>query len=587
MPLSALTFRPGITRDDTATALEGAWVDGNWVRFVRGLPQAVGGYEKATTDTVRGLARGLHAWRANDGSTQVAVGTHTHLYAHQGGGLYDITPDRAAGTLANPFATTAGSATVTVAHTGHGVSTGDRVAFDGAAAVGGITPAGEYTATRVDADRYTIAHTTPATATVAAGGGASVAYRYRLPVGLADGTGGAGFGTGTFGTGPFGSSAPADFLPRTWTLDNWGQNLVAAPRGGTVYEWALDPAARAVAIPGAPAQVGSIFVSPERILVACGAHDGTAYQPMLVRWSDQEDNTAWAATSQNLAGDFPLSVGNRIVRGLPTRSANLILTDAGAYAMTFLGDPTLVYGFRLVGEGCGLIAPHAAVETPAGVLWMSNTGQFFAWAGGGVTPVPCPMRADLFDHLAEVQGEKVVAAHIGQWNEVWWLYPDKRDGNEVSRYVAYNYVEGVWHGGRLARTAWIDAGALPHPLAVDPAGALYFHERGASADGGPLAGHLQSGFIDLGDGDALMAVRRLVPDFKDLQGAVNLLVDTVAWSQGAITRTPVGLVTADTQTLDTRLTARLMALRLEFSASPCAWRLGALRADILQTGSRR
>lgn len=602
MPLTKIPFQAGIFKDDTPLAAEGRWVDADKVRFVRGLPQTIYGWERALSDTnsvegsvggiLSGICRGIHAWADNGGDKHCAFGTHTHLIVMRDGVNYGVTPVDASGTLGtDPLDTTDGSAIVTVSDTAHGRSVGDRVAFSGATAVGGITVDGAYTvATVPNADSYTIVHSSAATAT-ASGGGSSVAYTYYLPVGLANGTGGQGYGTGTYGTDTYGTASNVAYFPRTWSLDNWGEHLIANPRGGTIYAWQLSTSAPAAAIAQAPATVTCCFVTPERILVAAGCSDsGGTFDPLLLRWSGQEDNTEWTPSLANQAGDFRLSVGSRIVRGLAGRGENLIWTDEALFAMRYLGDPGLVFGFTLLGAGCGLIGPNAAVVKDGVAYWLSRSGQFYVYAGGGAPrQIPCPVRRHVFDNLSFVQADKVFCGANSAFSEIWWLYPDRRDGNEVSRYVLYSTTEGTWSVGRFDRTAWVDAGVFDYPIAAASDGKVFFHEKGHLADGGPLAYRLESAPFDLGDGDTLMRVNGAVPDFEDLLGGLALTFLGRRYPQAASTETSSGPhpVTAATPKIDFRLTARQAAVRIEAADVPAFMRLGALRLDLTDTTHRR
>lgn len=407
-----------------------------------------------------------------------------------------------------------------------------------------------------------------------------------LAAGAADGTGGAGYGTGAYGRGAFGAASAAAFYPRTWTLDNWGEHLVACPRGGPLYQWRLSGVA--VPITGAPATAAGIFVTSERILVAYGAAgaDGVA-DPMLIRWSDQEDNTAWTPAPTNAAGDFRLAAGSRIVRALPARGQSLVWTDAALYAMRFLGDAEMIHSFTLLGAGCGLIGPNAAVEKDGAAYWLGNNGQFYVFTGGAPQPIPCPVRRHVCDHLALAQADKIVAGTVAAFNEVWWFYPDARDGTEVSRYAALNTTDGTWTIGSFDRTAWRDAGVLPHPIGVASDGSLYYHERLASANGGALSWHLESAPLDGEDGERLVHLAAIIPDFDGLEGGCTVEVVSRLSPRGPEQRQVIGTVGPDTVKLDCRVTARQIALRLSGAAAPAAGRLGALAFDLRGAGARR
>jgi hypothetical protein len=413
------------------------------------------------------------------------------------------------------------------------------------------------------------------------------------PVGLAVGNessgGGLGYGTGGYGEGVYGGASTAEFRPRTWSMSNWGEYLIANPRRGGVYQWAGVTATPAAIIATAPAEVGSIFVTAERILVCCGCteYGGSVYDPMSVQWSDQEDLTTWAPTASNQAGFFNLSHGGRIVRGIPSRKTNLIWTDSALFSMTYLGDPTLVYGFELLGQGCGLIGSNAAVEKDGSAFWLSNNGEFYSFTGGAAQQISCPVKRYVMDNLDYVQAEKVYATLNGGNNEVWWFYPDARDGNECSRYVVYNYIEQLWSVGTWNRTAWIDSGALQNPLSASTDGYLYYQERGTSADGGPITAYAESAPLDLADGEQLLSVMRAVPDVEDMIGGMTLTLLAKMWPAGAETEHGPFTILPSTEKIDIRLKARQVAIRLDSSSAPSFWRLGAMKLDLRETGSKR
>jgi hypothetical protein len=504
MALTKLEFRAGIVKDDSALATEGGWVDGDKVRFRAGRPQTVGGWERVTVTAIEGICRGLHAWAGLDGISRAAIGTHSHLYAYYGGGLYDVTP------------------------------------------VG-------------------------------------------LAVGLVSSLGGTGYGTGAYGEGTFGAVSTSDFLPRTWSLSNWGEHLLANPRRGSLYEWTGGLASPATQVLNSPDEVGSHFVSAERIVVCCGAteYGGTDFDPMLLWWSDQEDNTNWTPSATNQAGFLSLTHGGRIVRGLASRGRNLIWTDTSLIGLNYLGDPTLVFGQEMLGQGCGLIGANAVCEKDGSAFWMSGSGEFYQFTGGRAEPIPCPVRRHVFDNLDWAQAEKVYCGYNGSNAEVWWFYPDSRDGDECSRYVAYCYQDQAWTVGTWDRTAWIDGGVLENPLAASSDGYLYWHERGQTADGGPITAYLESAPSDVDDGDQLLAVLRVVPDFEDMAGGLSLSFLCRPWPTATLTTHGPYDVLTTTEKIDLRLTARQIALRIDSASAPSFWRLGAVRADLRPTGSKR
>jgi hypothetical protein len=494
----------GLMFDDTATAAEARWNAGNRVRFRRGRPQAIGGWQRRLPASLTGVCRAALVWGNRARERLVAYGTHSHLMIERGGALVDVTPTGLAA---------------------------------GAVDAGGI----------------------------------------------------GGFGEGLYGHGPYGVGESGGGLLRTWSLAPWGEHLLASPRGGTLYAWTGDSGVRAAAVSGAPAVIGAMIVDPNRYVVLLGATEqGTGnFNPLLVRWGDQDSYTNYTAGATTKAGEYPLTDGALIVGGLPG-TPSLIWTDTALYEMRLL-DAELVWGFPLVGVGCGLIGPKAAARRDGLAWWMAPSGQFFEYAGGPPTPLQCPLLDEVFDNLNFAQAQKVTAAVNSVHDEIWWLYPDLRDGDgrENSRYVAFHVRERHWTAGILARTAWADAGLLAAPLASDAAGVVYDHETGASADGAPLGEWIESGALDLEDGDGLWRIDGAFPDVKGLNGVLQL---TLLWRdgpQGAETAFGPFAITGAAQVLKFQSQGRQVRLRYSGASTPSAWRLGEARFDVRATGMQR
>ena len=239
MSLSRIEFKPGIIKDESALGAEGGYIASSLVRFRRGRPQAIGGWEAVASeqffDPETDMGRAIHSWATLGGERIFAVGTTGSLKAYVGGGIVDITPPHAEGVLTNPFATTTGSAVVTVTHALHGLLSGQEVTFSNAAAVGGITISGAYVVAVVDANSYTITHGSNASGT--ATGGGYVTYVSEFLAGSVDGYAGGGYGIGPYGQGEYGEPSDFDYRVRTWSLANFGESLVAVPSGGALYQW--------------------------------------------------------------------------------------------------------------------------------------------------------------------------------------------------------------------------------------------------------------------------------------------------------------------------------------------------------------
>lgn len=564
------------------------------------------------------------------GSSTVTI-THASHGAVTGDTVYIHTPVGAVNgvtvggddySLSSPFDTVAGSAIVTVNHTGHGLSSGDIINFAGASAGGGITLNGDYTVYRLAADVYQVEHSAAATSTATGvggtvtakyyrayeltvvdagsytvtgsgtasstgiGGSTTVEVKYELNVGNEHGLGGGGYGLGTFGSGGYGAGVAASSnYPRTWSLAAWGQYLNACPRGGTIYEWQLNTSARAAAITNAPSQVNTILVTPERHLVALGAHDGTTYQPLLVRWSDQENNTVWAPSQTNQAGDFPLGNGSTIVTGRASSGQCLIWTDKGLHAMRY--DPTLIFTFTYLGDG-GAIGPNAVNEQDGRAFWVGPGKQFYLYDGSTPRVLDCPVRSYVFDNLSPAQQEKIWIGANTEYTELWMFYPAGTTNLECSNYVAWNYVAGHWVVGTFDRTAWVDRSSLGNPLAASSNGRLYFHEAGTSNEGAGFEAYIESSPFELGDGQPLMDVWQFIPDFQGLAVGVYLTLEARPYPQGTAETFGPYLITPGMETYDLRVDARQLSVKFTSALDANAfWRLGDLRFDVEPAGRRR
>jgi hypothetical protein len=392
-----------------------------------------------------------------------------------------------------------------------------------------------------------------------------------LTAGNQDGSyaGGSGtYGSGAYGSGPYGGITLANTLTEadTWTLDNFGEHLVAClTSDGRILSWDGDTANNAEPVANGPTGVRAVVVTPERFLVALG----TANDPRLVKWASQESETVWTAAANNTAGDFPLSTSGRFVAGRRTRKQTLIWTDVDLWTMTFIGG-TLVYAFDQVGEACGLIGPQAAAVIGSRAIWMGTKG-FFQF-DGYVTPVDCEVADYVFNDMNVTQRAKIQAGTRAEYHEVWWFYPSA-GSTENDRYVVYNYKEGHWTVGKLARGAMVDRGVPPSPIMVDTSGQMWEHEVGFSRTGasGP---YIESGPLELDEGDRLVRVQKIIPD-SNAKGSLDLVVKGVDLPNGTERTHGTFLFTAG-QATDTRFTER--SIRLQFREETLGdWRLGIVR----------
>lgn len=591
MPLVPLKIRPGVNTQFTPTLLEAGWAQCQLVRFRDGLLQKLGGWAKAAQSAFAGICRGLHSWGQINGLLDLGVGTHLKLWLYQLGSFYDLTPVRISGTSASNFYTSsAGSPAINVNIASHGASVGDYYEALTSAAANGVTISGEYAvASVVDGNNFTITAANNASASGSFGSG--VNWQLLLPVGTADNVYLQGYGSGPYGAGPYGESSGSSYatLCRIWFIDNWGEYMLACPRGGGIYQWqpASGTSTRAAALANAPTQNNGMLVAlPQQQVIAFGTNQGVSAQdPMLVAWSDVGDNTDWTASTTNQAGTYRLPRGSKIVGAVGSPLAILLWTNEGLWLMQYVGLP-FVYSFTQVGFGCGLIAPKAAASTPFGVFWMEQDVNFFGY-NGSVEPIECTVRDEIFGNINLAQLDKVFAALDSQFNEVWWFYPSLAS-TEIDSYVKYNYAERLWDYGKLTRTAWEDHENFPNPMATDANGFLYNHETGVDADGAPMDSWAQTGYLALSEGEDMMMLERIIPDLNSFAGSVQLsaLAVTYPESDTPVQSGPFAITAGVTPYQTVRARGRGIALKLESNVLGGNFRLGALRARIQTAGKR-
>ena len=634
MPLTKFQFRPGINREVTSYSNEGGWRDCDKVRFTKGFPEKIGGWVKKGVKSFLGTARSLHPWRDLSGSRLVGLGTDLKFYIEEGGAYNDITPIRtttAAGEVT--FSATDGSSVVEITDLGHGAITGDFVTFSGAASLGGNVIAGvlnqEYQITEViDSDTYTIqvreAGTSIPSITVdgelvptlvvanssdTGDGGASVVGAYQVNIGLSTAIFGNGWGAGLWSRGTWGSGTDITTLTtnlRTWSQDNFGEDLIFNPHNGGIYYFdrsASYPSFdRAVAIndlagsSGAPTVAKQVLVSDrDRHVIAFGCDpvdDIGTQDPMLIRFSDQENVADWTPTATNTAGDLRLGSGSEIVSAYETRQQILVFTDTALYAMQYLGPP-FTFGINLISENTSVQGVNSGVAVDDMVFWMGRT-EFYMY-NGSVQRIPCSVRSYVFDDFNFNQGEKVFAGLNSAHSEVWWFYPSA-SSNNIDRYVVFNYAEQSWFYGTLARSAWVDRGAFENPLAAGLDGYLYEHEvgfdDGSTAPASAIDSFVQSSPIDIGDGEQFSLIRRVLPDigFENSTAespSADVTVSVANQTGGSYLRSATGtFFNNDRNQLDFRLRGRQLSLKVSCDNTATTWRLGSPRVDLRPDGRR-
>ena len=512
MPLSKLQFKPGINRENTNYAGEGGWYDGDKIRFRSGYPEKIGGWQNiaasvsGVVNTYKGVCRNLWNWITLNNSNLLALGTEQKLYVENGSAYYDITPIRNTATIDNnPFAITNGSKLVTVTDTAHGATVGTYVTFSGATGANYTAFNAEFEiVVIVNANTYQIILPIAAAAT-GSGGGAAVSAAYQVDSGNSVASLGTGWGVGPWSRDGWGEEYSGTAVVqesnalRLWSLDNYGEDLVTAIREGAMYYWAADTTTappRAVTLESVatfygydaafvPNRVYEIHTSGvQRFGIAIGANpydptdSETTFDPMLVRWSDQENLFQWVPAATNQAGEIRLSHGSQLVTGRHGRQEFVVWSDSAIYAMQYLGPP-YVWGVNLLMDGISIASPNAVVGASNLMFWMGSD-KFYMY-DGRVQTLPCTVRQYVFDNFNFDQSFQVTAGGSEQYSEVWWFYPSA-GSNVNDSYVIYNYLDNAWYYGTMNRTAWIDSSLRPRPMGAFSIRTSYLSAAATSTD---------------------------------------------------------------------------------------------------------
>lgn len=582
MTLAKINIPPGVVADRADYSAGPVWTAGDKVRFQQGLPEKWGGWQKETGWSFNGQPNQMLIWHDLSGNDIIAVGTSSKLYVVFNDLLYDITPvAQTVNPMGDPpFSMSSGSATVVVTDSARNPNVGDFVVFSGAAAAAGITIDGEYEVQTVPgATTYTITHTAVATST-ATGGGASVVATYLLPTGSVTITG-FGWGAGGYGAsgGGWGSAATTgvSLEPPLWSLDNWGEDLVATKRQGGTYIWdaSVGTGTRAAIVTNAPATTKFSMVStPDRHLVCLGAHDGVASDPMLVAWSDQEVTTTWAPATSNTAGSQRLGVGSRIVAGLRTRDQILLWTDDALYSMEYQGPP-YTFGFRLLATGCGAISQNSVIEENGVVYWMTESN--FHVYDGAVRALPCPVHDYVYEDINDQKEPFIATGRNQRFSELLWFYTSSA-ASVNDRFVGLNYDEGTWQTGTLDRVAWHDESAwVDHPVGLDSSGNLYYHENGTDDHESAMTASIESGAIEIPEaGELLFFMDKFIPDLT-ITGTLYVTFYTRKYPGGPETSKGPYAMTSATEKLSVRVRGRQLRFKLESSTKGDAWTFGTPR----------
>lgn len=497
----------GINTDDTAFKYPGNWFDADQVRFWKGSPEVVGGWESVTNSLLTGVCRSVHTWVDNASLTNIALGQHNQLTLCQDSVLFDITPSS------------------------------------------GFTP------------------------------------------GAIDGTGGSGYGTGTYGTGDYSEPSASAYFPLTWSLDNWGESLMANPRNQTIFWWQNDTGTKAAALTNAPAKVAYMLVAYTRQVMAFGCNEESSgtYNPMCIRFSNIEDPEDWTTASNNNAGEVILEGGGRIVGARAIGEYIFVWTNNDLFQGEFTGDSTQPWAFIKIGKNCGLAGPNAAAVVSQTAYWFSSQKTYMACSIGG-TPqiILVSVGDDMANNLAPSQSDKIVAASISKFNEVWWFYPDGRDGVENSRYVSLSVTDGSCSHGTIARTGFADTtvGQNLYPIGVSYGGNIYYHEKGSTADGDVRSWFIETSDFFIDEQERCMMLRSMWPDFQRQTGPIMMTIKGLQYPQSEPIIFASQVLSNNTTKIDFRFSGRLIRMRLSGNSAPSDMRLGVPLFDIMPAGDR-
>jgi len=661
MPLQKLQFRPGVNREGTTLANEGGWFDCDNIRFRSGYPEKIGGWVKDTgtiesnaatlqppSGAYWGVCRAMWNWSTLAGSNLLALGTNLKYYVQNtsGGYLHDITPLRVTHTgITNAFTTNTSTPKVVVVNDpGHGAQTGDFVTISGVVGtVNGIPNASintEFQITYLTSNTYSITLASGAATSSGTTGTATFAYQittgldvYSTLFGWGAGawgsyTGGPGWGQAATGTG-------VGVQLRLWSQANYGQDLIFNPRGGALYYWQVsanpntfnrgvimkagDTVGGAVMQSTTPSIANFVMVSDaSRFVIAFGTNDPsgvlfpTTQDPLLIRWSQQEEYYTWNPATTNQAGDYRLSSGSQIITALQTRQEILVWTDAAVYSMQYLGPP-YVWGFQIMGANTSIAGPNV-VSTANNVTYWMGTDKFYMYSGR-VETLPCALRQYVFDDINMEQSYQFFSGTNEGYNEIWWFYCSA-NSTKIDKYVIFNHLERTWYYGNMARTYWLDSPLRAQPIAAaygpNPAqqtGIFVYHETG-NDDGttnppSPIVSYVQSSDFDIGDGHNFGLVTRIIPDvtFDGSDVATPTVVFTVRPRQnpgadyGSSDSPSVDStnnyanqrtynVQQFTEYVYVRVRGRQMAFRVGSNDLGTTWQLGAPRLDVRPDGRR-
>ena len=611
--LSKINFIAGFHQESTQYSEEGKWYEGDRVRFREGKPENLRGYRKHEPNPLLGTSRDLISWISNDTQKYLATGTNERLYILYGDINYDVTPIVTIVALTSVMNVQAGSPIVSVSLTNHGVSVGDWIEFT-STSLPGFSEGTNFAVSAFGGPTYKVtgksslnnfAFTVNYTADSALTDVGVATANYLLPTEQTDSIQGLGYGAGVYNAGvsitgkrawsEAAESSNITFLANQWSMDNWGEDLLAVRRGGPLLHWDANASvtpARATIVATGPSKINSIVVSPnDRHVIALGSNEvGTSvFNPLLVRWSDQEDYTNWSVNISSTSGEIQLIDGTEIVGGIRSRNAIHIWTDRAMYGLSFVGPP-FIFSNTLLGNNAGLIGPHAAVALEGVTYWM-GINDFFAF-NGRVQKLNCTIRRFLYDSFNMTQADKVYAGTNSEFHEVIWLYPST-NSLEPDRYVIYNTVEDHWVFGTGFFNTFEDMVVFNNTITTGNSptdGDNYYWDNEPdgvyTGDGQALSSYIESADFDIEDGDRLMFIDRIIPDYTIDNGFITFTIDTKQYPNSpTISKGPFTINTG-TQKIDMRARGRQASVRVSSTESGTSWRWGSVRMGIQPDGGR-
>jgi hypothetical protein len=610
--LAKINLKQGFHRESTQYEEEGKWYDGNRVRFRSGRPENMRGYETKVSAAFDGSARDLIAYKSANEKKRAVFGTPDKLYEHDGDRIVDITPITTAVTLANCFGTSSGSTRVCCSDAAHGRAVGDYVYFTSTAAFNNVSlSTNVYPVVSIEsASVFTISVTDAANATASDTGSAT--FNYLIPTGNSIAVAGTGYGAAIYQatvcasqTRAWNEEASADatdivFNITQWSLDNWGQDVVANRSGSNIFYFNSDASTvpiRATSITTSPISVHSIVVSPnDRHLIALGANEYSAsatvsgtFNPMLVRWSDQDDRTNWVPSVSSTSGEVVLTDGTKIVGGVRSKNAINVWTDNALWLMSFAGPP-FTFKFQQAGTNCGLMAQHAGIDYNGVTYWMGYD-NFYRF-DGQVRTLDCTVRRYIFDRLAIKYKEKIFTGINSEFKEIIWLYASTNSGvTECDSYVIFSPENNYWIYGDAFFTTFVDREVFGNTITTGVTASgnnLYNNEPAGvfTANNEALTSYIESADFDVQDGNAIMFMNRLIPDFDLSTGKLRIKITTKKYPESTESVTKEFDIAGTTTKMDFRARGRQAKIRVSCNSQNASWKWGSVRLAMQGDGER-